>query len=248
MTGVSASVPEGMVVYAVGDIHGQLHLLDDLLEKIVADAVPFAETHRRALVFVGDYLDRGRDSAGVIEQLISNLPFGFEVHCLMGNHEAILLDFLDDPMILDHWLRNGAQATLASYGIEAPNDDAPAVEFIRCRDEFVAALPPTHLQFLKDLPLSVSLGDYHFVHAGIRPGVPVHRQERHDMLWIRDEFLDSDEDLGCVVVHGHTPGLEPVVRNNRIGIDTGAWANGRLTAVRLLEEERSFLSAEEDRT
>jgi len=247
MTDVSASVPEGMVIYAVGDIHGQLQLLDNLLKKIVADSVLLSKTHQRVLVFVGDYGDRGPDSAGVIERLISDLPYGFEAHCLMGNHEAILLDFLDDPTLLEHWLRNGAQATLASYGIDAPNDDAPVAEFIRCRDHFVAALPRTHLEFLKTLPLSVSFGDYHFVHAGIRPGVPVNRQERHDMLWIRDEFLDSDEDLGCIVVHGHTPGPEPVVRCNRIGIDTGAWVNGRLTAVRLLGDERWFLTAEEER-
>ena len=241
-----AAAPDGTLIYAVGDIHGQLRLLDDLIEQIVADALKVTGLRRRVLVFVGDYIDRGPDSSGVIERLISGLPEGFDAHCLMGNHEAILLDFLDDPTLLEHWLTNGAEATLASYHVKAPSFDAPIAEFVLRRDHFLAALPPSHLDFLRNLPLSVTLGGYHFVHAGIRPGVPLDRQARRDALWIRRGFLDNDEDFGCVVVHGHTPGPEPVERSNRIGIDTGAWVNGRLTALRLCGTGRQFLFAQED--
>ncbi|MDA7948718.1 MAG: serine/threonine protein phosphatase [Hyphomicrobiaceae bacterium] len=239
------SAPEDVLIYAVGDVHGQLHLLDDILSQIVIDADKTSDVTKRFLVFVGDYIDRGPDSAGVIERLVSGLPDGFEAHCLMGNHEAILLDFLDDPTLLPHWLRNGAAATLASYGVGAPGEDAPLPAFIQCRDQLFAALPLSHLAFLRGLPLSVKLGDYYFVHAGIRPGVPLDAQARNDALWIRDDFLDRDEDFGCIVVHGHTPGPEPVERRNRIGIDTGAWVYGRLTALRLAGSERAFFHAEE---
>jgi serine/threonine protein phosphatase 1 len=235
--------PEGVLVYAVGDIHGQLHLLDALLEKISEDAGR-REAQRRMLVFVGDYVDRGPDSAGVIERLISGLPEGFETRCLMGNHESILLKFLEHPQTYEHWLMNGAETTLASYGVDAPGSGAPAAAVARCRDRFVSALPPAHRDFLNNLLLFTSCGDYLFVHAGIRPGVPMQDQSRQDMLWIRDCFLESDTDLGAVVVHGHTPGPEPVVRPYRIGIDTGAWVNGRLTALCLSGEARAFLMVE----
>lgn len=241
-----AAAPDGTLIYAVGDIHGQLHLLEDLFEQIVADSMQLSGHRSRVLVFVGDYVDRGPDSSGVIERLISGLPDGFVAHCLLGNHEAILLDFLDDPAFLVNWLMNGAEATLASYGIEVPYPDAPFAEFAHCRDRFLAALPSSHLNFLENLPLSVTLGDYHFVHAGIRPGVPLDRQARNDALWIRKGFLDSKKDFGCVVVHGHTPGRKPVERRNRIGIDTGAWVHGRLTALRLYGTKRHFLFAEEN--
>jgi len=236
--------PEGVLIYAVGDIHGQLHLLDDLLEKISADAGG-RDAQRRMLVFVGDYVDRGPDSAGVIERLISGMPEGYETRCLMGNHESILLKFLEDPETYEHWLMNGAETTLFSYGVDAPGSGASAAAVARCRDLFAMALPPAHRDFLNNLQLFTSCGDYLFVHAGIRPGVPMQDQSRQDMLWIRDEFLDSDADFGAVVVHGHTYGPEPVVRTNRIGIDTGAWVHGRLTALCLSGEARAFLVAEE---
>ncbi len=240
----NARVPDGMLLYAVGDIHGQLHLLDALLEQMLVDSGT-VQAPRRVLVFMGDYIDRGPDSAGVIKRLASGLPVGFEVYCLMGNHEDILLKFLDDPQTLGHWLRNGAETTLASYGIETPGSDASAADHTRCRDRFAAALPSAHLAFLKRLLLHVSFGDYLFAHAGIRPGVALADQGRRDFLWIREGFLDSDADFGAVIVHGHTLGSEPVVRPNRIGIDTGAFVNGCLTALRLFREERDFLSAAE---
>ena len=241
---VKPRTPDGALIYAVGDIHGQLHLLNALLEKITADAAR-SDAESRVLVFLGDYVDRGPDSAGVIERLVSGLPEGFEVRCLMGNHEAILLKFLEEPETLGHWLMNGAEATLASYGVDAPGSDASASAISACRNRFASALLPAHLAFLSGLQLFASFGDYLFVHAGIRPGVPMQDQSRKDLMWIREDFLESEADFGALVVHGHTPGREPVVRPNRIGIDTGAFVNRRLTALRLFGEARDFLSAEE---
>lgn len=237
-----AHVPDGVLVYAVGDIHGQLHLLDELLEKIEEDAAG-VPADSRVLVFIGDYVDRGPNSAGVIDRLVSGLPEGFEPVFLLGNHEEIMLRFLAEPGILPNWLMNGAEATLRSYDVDAPEAYASFDDFAACRDAFAAALPEAHRAFLENLRLTHRLGDYLFVHAGIRPGVPLANQSRHDLLWIREGFLDSDEDLGLTVVHGHTPGPVPVERANRIGIDTGAWAFGRLTAVRLHGGGRIFLSA-----
>lgn len=237
-----AHVPQDTLIYAVGDIHGQDHLLDDLLDQIVSDAEGFAAT-RRLLIFLGDYVDRGPASADVIERLITGVPEGFDSHALRGNHEVLLLTFLERPQTLLHWLSNGAEQTLAAYGVRAPDDIASGDAVTACRDSFAAALPPSHLKFLENLDLHFSCGDYLFVHAGVRPGVPLEEQDPNDLIWIRQAFLGSREDFGAVVVHGHTPAREPVIRANRIGIDTGAFVNGRLTAIRLYEGERSFLTA-----
>ncbi|GBE44426.1 MAG TPA: serine/threonine protein phosphatase [Rhizobiales bacterium] len=245
LKGAAARAPEGTLIYAIGDIHGQLRLLDALLARIGEDAAGTDGASRRVLVFVGDYVDRGPDSAGVIARVSAGLPGGFEPHCLLGNHEAILLKFLEQPETLTHWLTNGARATLASYGVDTPEMDASPRRFAACRDAFAAALPPAHLAFLKALAPTYSLGGYLFVHAGIRPGVALEDQVLTDLLWIREDFLDCGDDFGMVVVHGHTPVREPVVKPNRIDIDTGAWVHGRLTALRAFGTEQSFLSVEE---
>ncbi|MHA1165909.1 MAG: metallophosphoesterase family protein [Alphaproteobacteria bacterium] len=237
-----ARAPKNTLIYAVGDIHGQRHLLDDLLDQIVNDAEGFA-ADRRVLIFVGDYVDRGPRSADVIERLITGLPDNFETHCLLGNHEVILLNFLDRPETLGRWLSNGGEATLASYGVRVPDDYESPDAANHCRNAFAAALPKRHLKFLNTLDLHFSCGDYLFVHAGLRPGVKLKKQDPKDLVWIRHEFLNSSEDFGAVVVHGHTPGCKPVIKSNRIGIDTGAVINGRLTAIRLHKKKRKFLSA-----
>lgn len=235
------SVPEGRLVYAIGDIHGRSDLLAQLLRDIQDDAAAHDPATRRTLVFLGDYVDRGPDSRGVIEILISGLPDGFDAVFLLGNHESFLLDFLERPEVLSLWIYNGALATLSSYGVlpssPALADAAPGV----LRDRFAAALPPSHRTFLASLELMAIIGGYAFVHAGLRPGVPIDRQDPQDLLWIRDAFLEAKESFGYMVVHGHTPESEPVIRKNRIGIDTGACMTGRLTALRLFAAERAFL-------
>lgn len=236
-----AAVPEGTLLYAVGDIHGRSDLLDRMLDEIAHDAAAAGDATTRILVFLGDYVDRGPDSHGVVERLVSGLPEGFETHCLKGNHEGLLLDFLDDPASLELWLYNGAETTLRSYGVDVDalaRERSPAQVW---RDRFAERLPDAHRAFLESLALSATFGDYFFAHAGVRPALPLDGQRAQDLIWIREPFLGSDQDFGKVVVHGHTPGPEPVVRYNRIGIDTGAWTTGRLTALRLHGHARRFL-------
>lgn len=238
--GKAARIPPDTCVYAVGDVHGQMALLEQLVDRIRADASR-RPVRRQALVFVGDYIDRGPESAAVIEYLIRGLPRRFEVHCLIGNHEHALLRFLADPAALPHWLMNGAAATLRSYGVEPVDEGAGEEAFASCRDALLAAMPASHRAFFDSLQLTLEIGDYLFVHAGIRPGIPVSEQSTHDLLWIREGFLDHEDDLGSVVIHGHTPHPEPVVKPNRIGIDTGAWVYGCLTALRLEGIARRFI-------
>jgi len=237
---VIPNLPAGELLYAVGDIHGRADLLADLLRQIEDDAAGRAAA-QKTLVFVGDYVDRGPDSRGVVEILLTGLPEGFHAHFLKGNHEALLLDFLADPRRLDHWLMNGGDATMTSYGVDIGQLESRAAAPEAWRDAFAALLPDDHLRFFERLTLQVAVGDYLFVHAGVRPGVPLDAQSESDLMWIRGEFLEHTEPFGKVVVHGHTPAREPAVRPNRIGIDTGAVFSGRLTALRLQNGEQGFL-------
>lgn len=238
---VSAHLPEGELLYAVGDIHGRSDLLNNLLRQIETDAAQQDGAKKKTLIFIGDYVDRGPDSRGVVDILLHRLPEGFSVYFLKGNHEDLLLAFLDDPRRLDHWRMNGGEATMASYGVDVDGLDGTGAPPAAWRDAFMANLPPAHFDFFRHLCLLVPRGDYLFVHAGVRPGVPLHAQDDIDLIWIRDEFLDATEPFGKVVVHGHTPVPDPVVRSNRIDIDTGAVFSNRLTALRLKNGERSFL-------
>lgn len=232
-------LPAGQRVYAVGDVHGRDDLLGELLKTIRADA---SVTRRQnCLVFLGDYVDRGAQSKAVIARLL-DLDFeGWDVVFLRGNHDQVVLDFLEDPMVYRVWRSFGAAATLLSYGVMPPKFDDPGA-MAQTRDAFVAACPPRHVEFLRNLKYFYECGDYIFVHAGLRPGLALERQSPDDMMWIRDEFLLSDRDFGKVVVHGHTPTAEPVRRFNRIGVDTGAYATSRLTAAVLEGADCTFLS------
>lgn len=216
-----ATLPPGLRLYAVGDVHGCADQLDAIHARIAADAA-HAREPERLIVYLGDYVDRGPDSRGVIERVLAPPIAGRAVH-LCGNHEAMMLEVLnrpDDEAALALWLRNGGVATLTSYGLSG--EDPPAT--------WAARLPPAHLALLGGLARSHRAGGYLFVHAGIRPGVPLDAQEVDDLLWIREPFLCSTADHGAVVVHGHTPERAPVIRPNRIGLDTGAVYGGKLTA------------------
>lgn len=235
----AVSVPEGRRVYAVGDIHGRSDLLRELHRRIRADAESAAEL-ARTIVYLGDYIDRGPGSYDVLEMLIHQPLTGFRRVHLKGNHEDMMLRFLDGADD-GTWLYNGGDATLASYGV--PLDWAPLgraeLELLRWR--LNKALPPHHRAFLGGLQLSHTEGDYLFVHAGLRPGVPIEAQRPADLMWIRGKFLDSDEDFGKRVVHGHTITPKPELRPNRIGIDTGAFYTGRLTCLVLQGSKQRFL-------
>lgn len=239
-------VPEGSRVYAIGDIHGRLDLLQKMHLLIVEDAKDFAGV-RKALVYLGDYIDRGPQSRETVEHLIGDPLPDFERFYLMGNHERALLDFLSDSRSGRAWMAYGGGATLYSYGIaiEGPRMEAETLE--RAQEKFRACLPPRHLEFYQRLSLMHLEGDYLFVHAGVRPGVPLARQQEKDVLWIRGDFLESEESLDKVIVHGHTIITVPEVKKNRIGIDTGAFASGKLTCVALEGETARFLDTEKGR-
>ena len=231
----------GRLVYAVGDVHGYTAALLDLLAEIRRDAARAAPAERPLLVFVGDYVDRGPDSRGVIDAILALEAAGdFEVVALKGNHEDALERFLAEPGFAPAWIGSWGAETLRSYGIAPPGaDDAPACEMAQAR--FAETFPAAHRAFLGRLPLRLAVGDYLFVHAGVRPGVALDAQADRDLMWIRHLFLESDEDFGMVIVHGHTPSERPELKANRINVDTGVYFTGMLTAVRLEGEQQRFL-------
>jgi serine/threonine protein phosphatase 1 len=231
-------VPGGMRVYCVGDIHGRDDLLDQMAERVTSDSEDRSFDHALT-VFLGDYVDRGLGSMRVVERLVrSEWPTPFVA--LAGNHEDLLTAFLEDQRILDAWQSLGGLETLHSYGVDVGGARAGR-DCAEVQAAFVSRFPAGHRQFLASLTSSIAIGDYFFCHAGVRPGVPLERQDRNDLLNIRREFLSSQAEHGKLVVHGHTPSLVPEIRSNRIGIDTGAYATGRLTCLVLEQEQRRFL-------
>ena len=235
---------EGQRIYAIGDIHGRLDLLDSMVERIRAD-IALRPHPKTEFVALGDYVDRGPDSRGVIDMLIalrnSDLPTRF----LLGNHDSYIPEYLADPDWFDrtyHWLHSamGGAATLASYGVP----DATPEDPVATRDAFAAAIPPAHLDFIENCQLWHRVGKYVFAHAGIRPGVAMERQRREDLIWIREPFLGSRKDFGFKVVHGHT--IVPTVEHhrNRIAVDTGAFRSGNLSCLVLEDDGVALLEPE----
>ena len=236
------SLPEGQRIYAIGDIHGRLDLLDQILRMVRLDDEAQPPALRRTLIFLGDYVDRGPESRGVIDRLISGIPAGFDGVYLKGNHEEMLLRSLTEPEMVPFWMANGGAETLASYGILLADygDDIAGSE--RLTQAMAEAIPQDHLNFLRGLQVFVAFGGYFFVHAGVKPGVPLEEQQEQDCLYIREPFLTYRRSFGKMVVHGHTPVPQPEVRTNRIGIDTGGCFTGHLTALRLESESHAFLA------
>jgi serine/threonine protein phosphatase 1 len=233
---IAASMPPDTRIYAVGDIHGRADLLSETIARIEDDLGrrPIA---RAAEVYLGDYIDRGPDSRDVIDILATRMVHNHAV-CLRGNHEDLMERFLHNPDALRSWLALGGTSTLASYGVHTRSNSNAADDLHR---QFRRAFPRAHELFLKCLRPWICCGDYLFVHAGIRPMVPLDRQNIIDLLWIRDDFLKSQLDHGKLIVHGHTPVPHPDVRHNRINIDTGAWYTGTLTCLMLEGTSIQFL-------
>ncbi len=229
-----ASLPGGRRIYAIGDIHGCAERLFALHQAIAEDLArrPVAAP---LLLHIGDYIDRGADSAAVIARLAAGPPLaGVPTVNLLGNHEQTMIDALSgDRAAGTDWLYQGGRPALESWGVDP---DSP-------RETWPAGVPAAHLAFVRGLTLSHQEGGYLFVHAGIRPGVPLDAQTKEDLLRIRQPFLFTDADVGAVIVHGHTPVKAPVVRRNRIAIDTGAVFDGPLTCAVLEEQRIGFLSA-----
>jgi serine/threonine protein phosphatase 1 len=236
--GPNGRIPEGRMLVAVGDIHGRLDLLERLWGQIEG-AARVSAARERSLVFLGDYVDRGLQSRQLVDRLLQGFP-GFETIFLKGNHDETLLQFLDDPRLGEVWRNFGGIETLRSYGIQ----HKPGGDWAQTRADFAARLPAEHLKFFQALHLHYACGDFLFVHAGVRPGLALEHQSEHDLLWIRDEFLNSTMSFGRIVVHGHTPERQPVLRPNRIGIDTGAYMTGVLTALVLEGTSQKFLSTD----
>jgi serine/threonine protein phosphatase 1 len=224
-----AALPPGQRVYAVGDVHGCFERLVAIHEQIAADLAE-RPVDTSVLIHLGDYIDRGLDSAQVVEWLLAGPPVPVQtVVNLMGNHEHMMLAAITEAEAGsgELWMRNGGAESLMSWGVpRAANSN-----------EWAALIPRPHLIFLRDLALHHRVGPYLFVHAGVRPGIPLNQQNRRDLLWIREPFLSSKKDHGAVIVHGHSPRRDPFIGSNRIGIDTGAVIGGTLTCV-VLEADR----------
>lgn len=236
------AAPDGARLYAVGDIHGREDLLLRLNDMIVADSLE-NPAERNVLIYLGDYIDRGESSRQVIDFLMGQQIEGFEIVHLTGNHEEMMMIFLDDPSIGLNWVANGGGETLMSYGVGHPGHRAlvetETAETLQA--ELREAVPADHWEFLKSLATQHVEGEYMFVHAGIMPGTALDEQNRKDLLWIRDEFLGSDADFGKCIVHGHTIAREVAFKSNRIGIDTGAFFTGVLTCLVLEGQTQRLL-------
>lgn len=232
-------MPDGQRLYAVGDIHGCLDQLESLLARIIADD-SVRDPAETTLLLLGDVIDRGHASAQVVDLLLSQAPYFSSVRCLMGNHEEVFVRLLSGDLdILPFFLNIGGDATLASYGL--PNArDLPAKDVLAFID---LAVPSEHRAFFDSMENVVVFGDYAFVHAGVQPSVPIDEQDAPTVRWIREEFLRSRKDHGKVIVHGHTISDDVVVLPNRIGIDTGAYMTGLLTALGLEGTNRWFLQS-----
>jgi serine/threonine protein phosphatase 1 len=241
-SGPPALTPRRRRIYAVGDIHGRADLLERMLSDIRKDAREGDYQGPPILVFLGDYIDRGFQSKEVLDLLLGDLESSFETYFLKGNHEEAMLQFLDTPSMGPRWADFGGMETLVSYGVAPPPTRTSREDWAIASCALNRALPPGHLDFLMSLRLSIQIGGYMFVHAGVRPGVDLAEQSERDLLWIREEFLGDSRPLGAVIVHGHTPAIQPHRDSRRIGIDTGAYLSGRLTAVRLEDDAVAFLS------
>jgi serine/threonine protein phosphatase 1 len=234
----------GRLVYAIGDVHGRLDVLQPLLRDIAEDAAATRPAEPPLLVFLGDYIDRGPQSRRVVDLVLKlKADAAFEVVALKGNHEDALLQFLDDPGFAAAWMEHGGGPTLASYGVYRSPALVDPAGWEPERDAFAAALAGAHLGFYCGLELMRVVGDYAFVHAGVRPGVALEAQTEHDLLWIRYEFLQDRGPFGKVIVHGHTPMEEPQLLKHRLSLDTGAFATGVLSAVRLHRHEQRVIQA-----
>jgi serine/threonine protein phosphatase 1 len=236
---VEPSVPAGQRVYVIGDIHGRLDLLDDLLDQIREDNAK-RDPCSVELVFLGDLIDRGPDSAGVVRRAMVKPAWADRVVALKGNHEDAMLEALDGNFEMARtWLGVGGQAALQSWGL-----DFGLLENGTIEDVIVAAravVPAAERSWLCRMRTSYQIGGYYFAHAGIRPKVSFDKQTAQDLLWIREDFLNSRNDHGMIIVHGHSISADVEVMKNRIGIDTGAYKTGKLTSLCLQGYSRWFL-------
>jgi serine/threonine protein phosphatase 1 len=234
----SSRLPEGVRIYAIGDIHGRVDLLEQMFTRIDAHIAKHP-IDRSVQVLVGDYIDRGPNSREVLDRLIERAGSG-EMVFLKGNHETFVAEFLRNPSMLQSWGQMGGLETLMSYGI-VPSLNADAQAQKELATALQAALPKSHRIFLEGLKSSFSCGGFFFAHAGVRPGVPLAEQREADLLWIREDFLLYEGKFDKIIVHGHTPVRAVDLQPNRINIDTGAYATGKLSCVIIERNEVEVL-------
>ncbi len=241
-TASAASIPAGRRAYAIGDIHGRLDLFERMIDAIEADdaASGPAET---TVILLGDLVDRGADSAGVVDRA-RRWQAQRDVRILSGNHEEMFLRSMEEVDVLRHFLRHGGRETVLSYGVGKKEFADATLE--ETQELMRRHVPEDDIAFIRGFEDMVAMGDYLFVHAGIQPGIPLEGQEPRDMRWIREPFLSHSEPHDHVVVHGHTIRDRPEDKGNRIGIDTGAFRTGRLTALALEGTKRRFIEVAED--
>lgn len=236
---LDAEGPAGMRIFAVGDIHGRLDLLEAMHGRIAGNLASSPPDDWR-VVYLGDYGDRGPHTSGVISHLIAQKKRDPRVIALRGNHDQAFLDFLGVGDRIRLFERYGGFETAASYGVTADFTSPEAAS--ATKEALVAAMPAEHLRFLADLSLTAAFGDFFFCHAGIRPGVPLENQDPHDLIWIREAFLNDPRLHPKIIVHGHTPVAEPEFMANRVDVDTGAYYSGLLTALVIEGKEKKVLS------
>lgn len=246
----AARFPEGRVGFAVGDIHGRADLLAEMFTMLEARAeAEQREGGKPIVVFLGDYVDRGPQSAGVVNMMLEGRPHGYDRHCLRGNHEESMLSFMEAPLENRAWVLQGGAETLVSYGVQPPPPvGAQEADWANVAAALKARVPPAHLAFLRGLERYVAYGDYAFVHAGVDLARTLEEQTDEDLYWSRDRFIASKKRFSHRVVHGHTPVDRPYADERRIAVDTGAYASGTLTAARFEGAEVTFLSVSDRNT
>jgi len=223
------------LVYAIGDVHGCFDLLLDLEAQIAADCKK--QKQPALIIMLGDYVDRGPDTSGVIEHLLDSPTFNAQRLCLTGNHEEVMLAFLRDPKANSDWLEFGGMETLFSYGLNEADIRPSSVRQRSFVHKINSFIPDEHISFLRGLPILAQFEHHIFVHAGLRPHVELERQDDKDLIWIRDEFYSEPDGFGVTVVHGHTPNNQPFVSNYRIDVDSGAYFTGHLSAAKFVDGE-----------
>nr|WP_321445974.1 metallophosphoesterase [uncultured Cohaesibacter sp.] len=232
-------------IFAIGDVHGCLDVQQKMEARILEVCADLTGT--KLILYLGDLVDRGDESKSVLDHCLSALPATIERLSLCGNHDQAFLDFINHPDLDAHWLDWGGRETLLSYGIDCDKLRAEGGTEADLTAAMEAHIPPEHIAYLKALPLSLTIPEAHFVHAGLRVGVPIGAQEEVDMLWIRDDFLVKEQASDRLVVHGHSPAPMPRMGKGRIGIDTKAVGGGPLTCLHLHQGKHRFMTVVTDR-